>query len=288
LGIDSEYKGENLILLIGAARSGTKMLRDIISNHSSINKVPFDINYVWKYGNEHITHDALDASHTNNKSTSFIRSYLSKRKKDNSFLVEKTVSNTLRVDFVYKIFPKAKFIHLTRDGRDVVESVSRQWGISPSNKYLLEKLKTFPASKVLSYGANYARDLIKINVLGKPSNKYVWGVKYPNYEEDLITKNTLQFCAIQWLNCIAIAEKQFQNIPSENVLDIRYEKFVTDPRACLAHIQEFIGVQSQLDNSQLASITPSNIGKGFQKLNLNQQGDILKIIEPTLEKLKYK
>ena len=48
------------IILLGAARSGTKLLRDVIATHPNIGKVPYDINYIWRLGNEFIPHDELE------------------------------------------------------------------------------------------------------------------------------------------------------------------------------------------------------------------------------------
>ena len=40
------------IVLIGAARSGTKILRDALATALGVPQVPYDVGYVWRYGNE--------------------------------------------------------------------------------------------------------------------------------------------------------------------------------------------------------------------------------------------
>ena len=47
------------IIIIGAARSGTKILRAALSSHPEMVAIPYDINYVWKYDNYDIDHDEL-------------------------------------------------------------------------------------------------------------------------------------------------------------------------------------------------------------------------------------
>ena len=39
-----------VVIVLGAARSGTKMLRDAIAANNGGFKVPYDINYVWRQG----------------------------------------------------------------------------------------------------------------------------------------------------------------------------------------------------------------------------------------------
>ena len=47
------------VIILGAARSGTKILRDTIAAHPSLVSIPYDISFVWKYGVYHIKHDEL-------------------------------------------------------------------------------------------------------------------------------------------------------------------------------------------------------------------------------------
>ena len=48
------------IIIIGAARSGTKFLRNVLAAAEGVKAVPYDINYVWRYGAEHSPDDVLD------------------------------------------------------------------------------------------------------------------------------------------------------------------------------------------------------------------------------------
>ncbi len=133
------------IILIGAARSGTKLVRDIIASHPAIAAVPYDINYIWRLGNEAFAHDELPVNCLNPRIRQSIRKEIQRFDKQTPFLIEKTVSNCLRVPFVNAIFPEAKFIHLLRNGLDVVESVYRQWMASPDWRYIWRKGRAFPS-----------------------------------------------------------------------------------------------------------------------------------------------
>ena len=51
------------IIILGAARSGTKMLRKALASHPDLHAIPYDINYVWKYGSYQLPHDELRPEH---------------------------------------------------------------------------------------------------------------------------------------------------------------------------------------------------------------------------------
>jgi len=61
------------IILIGAARSGTKFLRDIIASDKSVKAVPFDANFVWRYGVEEESDDALSITGVTENKKNYIR-----------------------------------------------------------------------------------------------------------------------------------------------------------------------------------------------------------------------
>ena len=48
------------VIVIGAARSGTKVLRDLIASHPRFRAVPYDVNYLWRMGTESVPYDDRD------------------------------------------------------------------------------------------------------------------------------------------------------------------------------------------------------------------------------------
>ena len=116
------------VIIIGAGRSGTNMLRDLLTSAPGVETWPCDeINYIWRHGNLTEPSDEFSPLMATENVNSFIRNKFDKlfRLKDCSYIVEKTCANSLRVGFVSKVFPDAKFIHLIRDGRDVVASAKK-------------------------------------------------------------------------------------------------------------------------------------------------------------------
>jgi len=246
-----------IVFIIGPARSGTKMLRDLLASHQDIGKIPFDINFVWKYNFKHVTHDALKVDQINTKSSEFAKKYIGKRLKGNKFIVEKTVSNTLRVNYLKNLFPEAKFIYLIRDGRDVIESVNRQWGKSPSIKYIFSKLKEYPKELLWSYGLSYLKDLLSITLLRKPTDDYVWGVKYENYEKDVNSLGQLEFITTQWIKCV---ESMIGDYNSNKMMQVSYEEIVREPQKSMEKIFNYIGIEGDKNLVPTRNISTKRIG----------------------------
>lgn len=274
------------ILLIGAARSGTKILRDTISTHPKVGKIGYDINFIWKRYNELIDHDELNPDHISPKVQKFIYRFFSSKNKGYPYLIEKTVSNTLRIPFLLKLFPHAKFIILYRDGRDAVESVYRQWNKAADNSYLFKKLMFVPFLQVVPYLFRYAVDTFKIKLKLKASESYVWGVRYKGYKQDLDKDDLITFCAKQWNHCANAIITHQSKIPAENILVIRYEELVTDPTIEFIRIATFLNLShEQFDYS---SIRSKNVGKSKNHLSQEDFQKVNNILSDTLEKLGYR
>ncbi len=277
------------VILIGAARSGTKMLRDTIALHPDMDKVPYDINYIWRLGNEKLPHDELRPDMATDRVIQRIRKhFLHFHSSKTPYLIEKTVGNTLRPLFVQRVFPEALFIHLLRDGRDVVESVYRQWLAPPDWRYIAKKAMAFPITQAFGYALTYAKTTIAKAIF--PSNPHTgtWGPRYRGIDDDVATNDLLTVCAIQWRRSIEKALEEFAQIPEAKVLTIRYEDFVTEPREHLAKIAVFLGLNPEFyRNADLSHISNSNIGKGLKNLNDSQIETIMDVIRPPLRRLGY-
>ena len=77
---------------------------------------------------------------------------------------QKTPTNIFHTDFIKKMFPDCQFIHIIRDGRDVVASFKKRWGSKTifygMNQWnrsinLLPTLREkYSNDELLEYGAN--------------------------------------------------------------------------------------------------------------------------------------
>jgi hypothetical protein len=278
------------LILIGAARSGTKLLRDTIACHPQVDKVPYDVNYIWRFGNEGIPHDELQIKDLNDVIRKKVIHAIDRFSKGSPYLVEKTVSNCLRVPYVSSVFPNAKFLHIVRNGFDVIESVSRQWTARPNLQYILQKALTFPIIDAFGYGVSYAKKNIRNLLVNDSSNLATWGSRYDGIDEDMKKKSLLEVCALQWSHSVAKASRDLNSIPIENSLLIRYEDFVEDPDLIFEKITEFanIDLNLYLKSVDLGVIRKDEVGKGMRTLTSDQMTLILPIIEKELSLFNYR
>jgi hypothetical protein len=284
-GVNYQYQP---IILIGAPRSGTKLVRDFIAEHPDVDKVPFDVDYIWRLGNEAVPYDEIPVDYlTPQKKQRILRMFESFRS-GAPYLIEKSVSNTMRVPYVHAVFPDARFIHLVRDGLDVVESIYRQWLTPPDIHHILEKAKTFPLREAFGYALSHARNTFLRLVMPKKKRIGSWGIRYTGIDEDVANKDLLEVCAIQWANCVAMALSDLSIIPSEQVLTIHYEDFVLHPSNHLKMIAQFASIDPipYSEKVKVETISQQNIGKGRRNLSPDQTALVLPLIQETMALLK--
>jgi hypothetical protein len=276
------------VILIGAARSGTKFLRSLLGADSQVGEVPFDVNYIWRHGNEACQHDAIPAALATPRVKSYIRRALTKQARirgGRSILLEKTVSNTLRVPFVLEVFPDARFIHLIRDGRDVVESALRMWHKRPDWGYLVQKARSFPVSNY-RYAAWYLWNLVSGGARGKRGMR-IWGPRYPGIDTDLAARPLIEICARQWALSVEYARRDLAYLPAEQVMTVHYESLVAN-ESVVAEVARFAGVSSPKSVVEYYQKTVrKDLSGGWERLTSMDRIDVEGILSEQLSKSGY-
>jgi len=275
------------VVIIGAARSGTKMLRDALAMASGVGKVPYDVGYVWRLGNEDHPDDVIGPEMLGDQSRQYIRDYV-ERYADGAppAVIEKTVGNALRVATVAAVFPDARYIHLVRDGVDVAESARRQWSARPDIRYLLEKAKHFPLRMVPRYGAKYVRSLATRGFHdGRAST---WGPRYPRMDEDLRREALLVVCARQWLHSVRSARADFARLGLP-VVEVRYEELTSSPHVELSRVAQDSGLPLLPEGLEQASreITDARRGIGRGSLSEVEVAQLSLEVDDLLDELGY-
>lgn len=226
------------IVIIGAARSGTKILRDSLAAASGSGAVPYDVGFIWRYGNESLPHDVLPPEAVKPKTRRLVHSYLAKYAR-NGVVVEKTVGNTLRVPFVASVLPDASFVYVERDGVDVAVSTRREWLAPNDFRYLAEKARHFPVRLLPTYGVKFLR----AQTVGRDKDTghvATWGPRYPGIDADLVSADLLRVCARQWRTSVLAARADLDGRP--RVLSVKYHDLVEDPMGSLANMIELLGL----------------------------------------------
>jgi len=277
--------------LLGAGRSGTKFLRGMLGESKRVAEVPYDVGYVWRYGHESFPSDELLPEMANARVVNYVRNTLPKlvsadSNSEATILLEKSVPNSLRVGFLNAIYPEAKFIHLIRDGRAVVESSMRMWTSPAEPGYLLKKLRYFPWSNY-RYAIWYLSNMIKGKLRSNRSLQ-VWGPRYKGIDQDLLKLPLEQVCARQWRRCVETSRDQLKEISPDRVFEVRYEDLVKDS-SVLESICQFMGIDdiSVVIDSYKLQASIGNVDKWKNNVEYFDFDVVLDEIGPLLEELGY-
>lgn len=195
--------------------------------------MPYDVNYVWRYGAEASEDDVLDPNALTKKRIEFIRNAIRSLAKagPGDILIEKTVASTLRVPFVEAVFPDARYVHLIRDGREVAESAMRQWEAPPDWSALARKVRDIPLEN-LGYVAWFGGNFVKGLFSGRKGGK-VWGPRFPGIDAMVEQGPLSRVCAQQWLESYNRASADLSRVSNAEtrVFTIRYEDLIRDDKS---------------------------------------------------------
>jgi len=276
----------NPIIIIGAPRSGTNLLRNILTSFNGASTWGCDeIPYIWRYGNKEFPTDILTPEMVTPKIKKYIRNHFEKisRKMKCNYVIEKTCANSLRVDYLDKIQPNAKYIYIKRNGIDAVYSIMKRWNAQVSYLYTLRKLKYVPLSSIPYYGFHYINN--RFYKMRNKNRLKFWGPRFTKTEE-LSNLSLEEVSAKQWVACVDRSNASFKKIDPSRVYKLTYENFVTSSQDQIEKMAEFIGVSFE-DNIQFPSVNDLSIGKGLRNLSTSQIELIKPIIKRTMIENKY-
>jgi len=265
-------------VIISAARSGTKLLRRALASHPEVGAVPYDVNYLWRLGNESVPHDELD-SPLPPQAKKVVGRELDRHGGSNAVVIEKTVSNCLRVPAVADALDDPLFVFLVRDGFDVTESAARQWLAPVDWKYTARKALAYPWLTAPEYALRHLRSMVSRR---DPGAVATWGPRYDGIEADRKNNTLVRTCAQQWATCNVRAIEGFDAI-DVSPLVVRYRDLVADPVACATRIYEFVGVRAIATSVEDIHVT--DVGKGRRSLDADTISNIEPVLVPAQEAL---
>lgn len=258
------------ILIIGAPRSGTNMLRDLMARLDGAGTWPCDeINYVWRHGNVRHPSDALQPRMARPEVRQYINDQFVQlaRTRGLDTVIEKTCANSLRVPFVDRILDDAKYVFIVRDGVDAAVSAAKRWHAGLDLKYRLKKARFVPLSDVPYYCLRFlGNQLRRLGAAGKPLNS--WGPVFDGMAQLQATTTTVGICAHQWRVCVEMACASLADLPPDRVHRVKYEDFVDDPVKEFQGIARFAGkaVTRGLADHLSGSVIATRKGSGRSEL----------------------
>lgn len=279
------------VIIVGAPRSGTNMLRDMLIELPGVGTWPCDeINYIWRHGNVKYSSDEFTPEMATTKIQEYIQRQFQKISEvaDLGIVIEKTCSNSLRVGFVNKVIPDAKYIFIVRDGMDAVGSALNRWKASLDIPYILQKARYVPPADLPYYASRYLINHL-YRIVSQESRLSLWGPAIENIDELLNQYSLPEVCALQWQACVENAERDFLTMSSGNIIRIKYEEFVAEPITEFARLAEFLNkdVPDSVNKYLKENVRQDSIGKGRKALGEAEVENILPLIADTLERYGY-
>jgi hypothetical protein len=280
------------VIIIGAPRSGTNMLRDALCSLPDFGSWPCDeINYIWRYGNMQSYSDDIPVSAIKPWIVDYIRRKFNwvSTKYGVEYVVEKTCANSLRVPFVDSILPEARYIFIFRNGLDVVASASKRWVADIEIFYLLKKVRFIPVSTAPLILLRFLRNRIN-KVLSSEHRLRYWGPEISGLESIQSQYSVTELAAIQWRQCVEMSSSSFATMDRNRWISLSYEDFVSRPKLELEKILDFLGVE--VDDHRLISavknVRSSSVGRSDGVFTDLERRSLERLIGPTMQRFGYK
>jgi hypothetical protein len=279
------------VIIIGAPRSGTNMLRDMLTELPGVGTWPCDeINYIWRHGNVWEPSDELLPQNATFEVRDYVRRQFENiaRKQNVQTVVEKTCANSLRLGFVDQILPESKYIFIVRDGIDVVGSATKRWKAALDIPYLVRKARYVPGLDLPFYAIRYLYHRM-YRFASKEKRLAFWGPKFIGVDDLFQDHSLIEVCALQWKACVENTERDLSKIAPDRLIRVSYERLVGNPSLEFARISEFLNkkVTPSMDEYLRLNVRSDSIGKGREFLGETEVERIGSLLGDTLVRYGY-
>jgi len=303
-------KNVSFVFIVGSPRSGTTIFGELLDTHPQLSQW-YEPYFVWDRFFRLAPHDERTAADATARiKEQIFRDFDRYRKKKKCLvLIDKSPRNSLKISFILKIFPRARFVHLLRDGRDVTLSIHKEWQRrrtivrDPNQKGRFNYFKALAVLKTYLARQTFRPD--KIRALWFETHGHVfnrtrqlhrlrwqgdigWGPRFKNWQDVYAQTSLLQFNAHQWRACVKGIQRDWDLIQHQNRLTIRYEDLIANPGMKINEILDFVGVTSSQEFlASLPELKAGNYNKWKSEFTTSQLKEIYPILTPPLLEWGY-
>ena len=281
------------LVIIGAPRSGTNILRDVLTSLPDFGTWPCDeINFVWKHGNISYAYDDLGPEAVKKKTSEFVRKQFRDvaRQTASNYVVEKTCANSMRVEYVDRIVPEAKYALLLRNGEDAVRSMMHRWQHPvPDKSYYLSKSKFIAPADLLwvSWQTMKKRAHGLLHPGARSWN--TWGPMTPELQRYVDESRPLsEICSLQWSQCVSKSLAAFEKMDPSRWIAVSFEDFLRNPESEIARILGLLSVS--IDPAEIgrscAMVSAKGVGRSGLTIDKQQAQGIESLVEPTMNRVR--
>lgn len=262
------------VFIVGSGRSGTRMIYRMLSGISTIESYhEFECTHIQpiaaKYYMKLITKEQVKKEIMKLHGAAI---YYSKAK----YWVDSSNKLSWLIKPLIELFPKAKFINITRDGRKVVSSFFHK---------LAPEIYDDESVKLMT---EWIRNR-KIIPEPPPEKKYWWNIPQRGqlFYKEFPKFNQFQRICYHWSEVNMTIEESFKIIPNNQKLEMKLED-LNSKKQSLKTFLNFLDVEYEDHYFQFVQ-KPQNVFFPMDlKMNKEQQNQFNKICGNTLKKLNYK
>ncbi len=279
------------VIIVGAPRSGTNMLRDVLAALPGFATWPCDeINFIWRHGNLRYRSDEFPATLARPDVQSYIRRQFDwlARRYDARVVLEKTCANALRVPFVDAVVPEARYVFIRRDGIDAVGSAMQRWTAPLNLRYTARKARFVPPADLPWYACRHAGHRL-YRLFSRERRLSSWGPRLDDMDELLARYPLDEVCALQWQRCVESARGALETVAADRWIEVAYEEFVRQPEAELDRLLDWVGIDVPSDAraEAVSHVRSDCIGKGRSVLSPDSIRRVEARVHDTLARYGY-
>ncbi len=294
--------GTGYVFIVGSPRSGTTYLAEVLARHPDIAFL-YEPYFLWEFHSGNGSDDRRTVADLTGRARSYIRREfaLFHAKSGRRLLLEKTPENAFKIPLMRAVFPAAKFLHLVRDGRDCVISINREW--RRRSRIVRDRdFQGFWKSAAAMLGRQpFWRNRLQaiwfeLSNVGMPpttvplnkakwKGNVGWGPRFPGWEGALAAHSVPVFNALQWKHSVESVLAEFELIPTNQCMEIRYEALLSTPDPTLEAILSFMGAPVQAGLAH--DLQPAKHPEWPSHFTAEQIAEIHMTIGPLLTSLGY-